>query len=110
MATDTATSNSEGVVNMAVGSFTGAGADVDVTLGFKPRYIKLINLTDRTTYEITADMVASHALKTVAAGTTTDDTAGILLRDGQSSAGYRGFFVPAAIAITAKALHWVAFG
>ena len=110
MATDTATSNSEGVVNMAVGSFTGAGADVDVTLGFKPRYLKLINLTDRTTYEITGDMTASHALKTVAAGTVTDDTAGILLYDGQSSAGYRGFLVPAAIAINTKALHWVAFG
>lgn len=110
MATDTATSNSEGVVNMAVGSFTGAGADVDVTLGFKPRFLKVINLTDRTTYEITSDMTAGQALKAVAAGTMTLDTAGILLRDGQSSVGYRGFLVPAAIAINAKALHWVAFG
>lgn len=110
MATDTATTNSEGVVNMAIGSFTGAGADVDVTLGFKPRLLKVINITDRTTYEITSDMVATKALKTVAEGTMTDDTAGILLRDGQSSAGYRGFLVPAAIEINAKVLQWIAFG
>lgn len=110
MATDLATSQDGGVSNLAQGSFTGAGADVDVICGFKPRYIKVINLTDRTTYEITADMAAGKALKTVAAGTMTEDTAGILLRDGQNSAGYRGFLIPAAIAISAKSLYWVAFG
>ena len=108
MATDTATTNDGGVPNCAVGSFTGAGANVEVTCGFKPRLIKLINVTDRTTYELTADMVAGNALKAVAAGTLTDDAAGILLKGSQDS--YRGFFVPAAIAINAKAFHWYAFG
>ena len=108
MATDLATTNDGGVSNCAVGSFTGAGADVEVTCGFKPRLVKLINLTDRTTYELTSDMVAAHALKTVAAGTMTDDTAGILLKGSQDS--YRGFFVPAAIAINAKAFYWYAIG
>jgi hypothetical protein len=108
MATDLATTNDGGVSNMAVGSFTGAGADVEVTCGFKPRYVILINLTDRTKYETSLDMTAAHSLKTVAAGTMTDDTSGILLKG--SADGYRGFFVPAAIAISAKAMHYIAYG
>lgn len=110
MAADSATTQDGGVSNYAVGSFTGAGAVVDVTCGFKPRYVKLINLTDRTTYELTSDMAASHALKTIAAGTMTDDTAGILLIGGTNTNGYRGFQVPAAIAIAAKELHYIAIG
>lgn len=108
MATDLATTNDGGVSNLAVGSFTGAGADVEVTVGFKPRMVRLINLTDRTVYEIFLDMVASHALKTVAAGTMTDDTSGILIKGSQDA--YRGFFVPAAVAVNAKAFYYVAFG
>lgn len=108
MATDLATTNDGGVSNCAVGSFTGTGADVEVTCGFKPRYVKLINITDRTVYEKTSDMVAANSLKQVAAGTLTDDAAGILLKGSQDS--YRGFFVPAAIAINAKVLHYIAFG
>lgn len=108
MATDLATTNDGGVSNMSVGSFTGAGADVEVTCGFLPRYIVLINLTDRTKYESSKDMAAGHSLKTVAAGTMTDDTSGILFKG--SSDAYRGFFVPAAIAINAKAMHYIAWG
>lgn len=110
MATDIATSQDGGISNLAQGSFTGAGAAVDCVCGFKPRYVKVINLTDRTTYEITADMAAGKALKAVAAGTLTEDTAGILLYGGDDDAGYRGFLIPAAIAISAKSLYWVAFG
>lgn len=109
MATDIATTQDGGVSNMAVGSFTGAGADVEVTLGFKPRYIKFINLTDRTIYEWTWDMAATHTLKTVAAGTVTDDTGGILVAKGGAD-GYRGFLVLAAAAINAKVCHYIAFG
>jgi hypothetical protein len=108
MATDLATSNDGGISNTAVGSFTGTGVDVDVAVGFKPRMIRLINLTDRTVYEIFSDMAVGHALKSVAAGTMTDDAAGILIRGSQDA--YRGFFIPAAIAINTKAFYYVAFG
>lgn len=105
---DQATTQDGGVSNLAVGSFTGDGTICSVVCGFKPRYVKLINLTDRTTYEITLDMAAGKALKQVAAGTLTEDTAGILLKGSQDS--YRGFEVPAAINIAAKAFHYIAFG
>lgn len=110
MAVDLATTNDGGVSNLAIGSFTGTGAGVDCNCGFKPRYVKVINVTDRTTYEITSDMVAGNALKTVAAGTMTDDASGITLTDGNSTSGLRGLSIPAAIAINAKVIYYIAFG
>lgn len=109
MATDTATTQDGGVSNLAVGSFTGAGAIVEVTCGFKPRYIKLINLTDRITQEWTYDMAATHTLNTAADGTMTDDTGSLLVAKGGAD-GYRGFAVAAAAAVNAKLYHYIAFG
>lgn len=111
MATDTATSQAQSVCNIAVGSFTGAGAVVDVTCGFKPRYVKLVNLTDRTVHEFFGDMAATHSLKAVAVGTLTDDTTSAITPiGGTDSNGYRGFQVPASVAIAAKEIHYIAFG
>ena len=108
MAVDLATTSDGGVSNLAIGSFTGTGVIVYANCGFKPRYVKVINITDRTTYEVTSDMVAGNALKTVAAGTMTDDAAGILLTGSNSD--YRGITIPAAICINAKVIHYIAFG
>jgi hypothetical protein len=108
MAENLATTNDGGVSNLAVGSFTGDGTITNCNCGFKPRYLRLINLTDRTTYEITADMDAGDALKTVAAGTMTEDASNIQLSGSDGT--FRGFTIPAAIAITAKEFHYVAFG
>ena len=105
---DQATTQDGGVSNLAVGSYTGDGTDCVVTCGFLPRVLVLINLTDRTRYEVTHDMAEGHALKTVAAGTMTDDVAGILLQGAQD--GHRGFTVPAAVNLSAKAFHYYAFG
>lgn len=98
----TATSQSQGMANVATGSFTGAGAAVDVDLGFVPRYVKLINVTDRTTYELVEGMAATTTLKAVAVGTMTADTASeIVLTDN-------GFTIAATAAVAAKACVWVA--
>ncbi len=109
MATDTATSQAGGIANIAVGSFTGAGEAVSVTTGFKPRYIKLINLTDRITQEWTADMAATHTLNTAADGTMTDNTGSLLVPKGFGDS-YRGFEVAAAAAVNSKAYHYIAMG
>ena len=45
-----------------------------VALGFKPRYVRWINLTDRVQVEWYEGMGSSANLKTVAAGTRTLDT------------------------------------
>ena len=43
-------------------------------IGFKPKYIKVVNVTDRISVEWFEGMTASQALLTVAAGTRTLDT------------------------------------
>lgn len=98
----TATSQSGGMANIATGSFTGAGAIVDVDLGFVPRYIKFVNVTDRITHEFIEGMAATTTLKAVAAGTLTADTTSALVVTDN------GFTISAAAAIDAKACTWVA--
>jgi hypothetical protein len=53
---DTASSNTSGIANFATGTFTGDGTICEVNLGFKPRYVKLVNLTDRIVNEVTDTM------------------------------------------------------
>ena len=106
---DQATTQDGGVSNLACGSYTGDGTVCTVTCGFLPRYVKLLNFTDRIVHEVFFDMADNAALKTAADGTMTkEDAAGILLQGGAD--GHRGFVVPAAININAKAFHYIAFG
>lgn len=62
--------------NEAYGAFidTGTVKKSAVKLGFRPRYVKLVNATDRTVYEWFEGMASGTTLKTVAAGTKTLDT------------------------------------
>lgn len=73
------------------------------TIGFKPRYVKFVNLTDRTIFEFFEGMAATHTLKTVAAGTVTDDTNSAIVVSAS------GFTVAAANILQNKQYHWVAF-
>lgn len=106
---DIATTQDGGVSNLAVGTFVGDGTICHVITGFKPRYVKLINLTDRIIDEKTYDMGATQGLHTVAAGTMTLTTSSdITLLGGQD--GQRGFDVAAATNINGKTFHYIAFG
>lgn len=105
MATDTATSQSMGVVNFATGSFTGDGTATTVTLGFKPRLVHLINVTDRIQQIWHEDMAATTTLNTVAAGTATADTGTLI-----SSPTEKTFLIAAGAAVSAKAYVWSAWG
>ena len=77
MATVNATSNSESIVNFASGSYTSASSDT-ISLGFVPRWVKIVNATDAATYEKLEGMAAAACVKTVTAGTTTIDTSGLV--------------------------------
>jgi hypothetical protein len=68
--------NPTGIAGFAQGSITGTytAADVTLTLGFKPRYFKVINVTDRLTQEWYAGMNVGDFLETAAAGTQTLET------------------------------------
>ncbi len=105
-----ASSQAQGVVNFACGTFTGAGLVAEISCGFKPRHVRLINLTDRIQDEVTDTMAATHVLHTVAAGTVTDDTGSLIVLKGAPGDAYKGFQVAAAAAINAKVFHWIAHG
>lgn len=110
MATDTATSQDGGVSNLAVGSFTSDNTAVDVTLGFKPRYVKVINYTDLLVWEWLDGFAATHTLLTTGStGVITDNTASQIVAKGGQDA-FRGFTLGATAAGNAKVIHYIAFG
>lgn len=51
-------------------------AVASIDLGFRPRRVEIVNLTDRISFEWVEGMTSAHALKTVAAGTRTAETSG----------------------------------
>lgn len=97
-----ATTQSGGRANIATGTFTGAGAAVDVELGFTPRYIELINVTDAIIQKHIEGMPSGSVLNTTAAGANSIDTGSLLLIDTN------GFTVGAGAAISAKEYVWMA--
>lgn len=66
-------------VKTAFGKFldsAGSPATASIECGFKPSYIKFVNLTDRISYEFFEGMTAAHSLKIIADGTATEETSG----------------------------------
>lgn len=100
---DLATSQAAGVANFATGSATGDGTAIEVSLGFKPRYIKVFNLTDVVVWEKFEEFTAAQAIKTVTAGTTTLDTTSAVV------IGAAGFTLLAAAFGNGKVVHWAAW-
>jgi hypothetical protein len=100
-----ATSKSAGVVNLSSGSFTSDNTATIVTLGFTPRWIKVVNSTDVIVWEKLEGMAAANSIKTVTAGTTTIDTGSAILINTDGT-----FTVSATACGNAKALSWVAEG
>lgn len=102
MATDTPTSQSAGRANIATGSFTSDNTACVVSTGFSPRWVKVYNVTDVILWEKVEGMGATHAWKTVTAGTTTVDT-GTAITLGTGS-----FTISATAAGNAKSIFWIA--
>lgn len=104
MAIKAATSQDMGVSNCASGSFTSDNTPTTVTLGFKPRWIKVVNSTDVIVWEKIEGMAAANSVKTVTAGTTTVDTgSAITIADN-------GFVLSQTAVGNSKAISWVAIG
>jgi hypothetical protein len=77
MATTSSQNNGEGIVRYASGSFlddAASPADLEIELGWAPRYFRWINVTDRDEWEWFEGAANGTCLKTVAAGTRTLDT------------------------------------
>lgn len=111
MASDAPTNQSLGVVNLATGDSTGAGAVIDITCGFTPRHVIVWNQTDAIRWEKFAAQAAANSVKQVTGGTLTADTSsGIVIKGQTDGDTYRGFQLSAALAANGKALHWAAWG
>jgi hypothetical protein len=93
---------SVGRANIAQGSFVSDGTIVNVTLGFRPRVVKLFNVTGLNSFEKLASMPAANTIAQVTAGTMSVNTASavVLTEDG--------FTISAAAAGTAQTIHWYA--
>jgi len=105
MSTDSATTNSGGVVNFATGQLDPtAGAAITVTLGFKPRHIRVVNEDLVVVWEKFEGMADAAAIKTVTGGTTTYDTNSAIIID----AG--GFTISSAAAGDGDNVMWSAWG
>lgn len=64
----------DGLFRMANGSVLDdavAPVAASINLGFKPKYIRVVNVTERIEYEWFAGMASGSSLRTVAAGTRT---------------------------------------
>jgi hypothetical protein len=94
-----------GVCNFATGRLDPTdNTDVTVTLGFKPRHIRMVNEDLVVVWEKFEGMADAATIKTVTAGTTTyDATSAIVITDN-------GFTVLAAAAGDGDNLIWAAWG
>lgn len=108
MTTDTATSQAQGIVNLAAGDTTGAAAVVDITLGFKPRFVQVFNETDAILWQKYASQSDANTLKSDTA--VAKDTGSAIVLKGDDGDTYKGFAMSATLAANAKVLHWVAYG
>ena len=94
--------------NVAVGRYldTGTVAAFKITLGFKPRYVKVVNVTSGDQMEWFEGMTAATGLKTVAAGTRTlAGSNGITVADDGFTVG-----LDTDICYTSEQISWVAIG
>lgn len=96
------------VANVAVGRYldTGTVAAYTITTGFKPRYVRVINLTDRNEYEWFEGMADASAYKKVAAGTgTLITTLGVTVSASGFSVG-----IDLDVLVSSSQISWIAMG
>lgn len=75
-----AISQAGSIVNFASGVYTGDGSGaMNIAVGFTPRYVYVVDVTDVTTWEWMECFPATNTLKTVAAGTRTIDTGSLIV-------------------------------
>jgi hypothetical protein len=71
------------LVNLANGFYTGdASGNFTVPVGFTPRHVKVVNMTDAITWEYIEGMAATDTLKTAANGALSVDTTSAIVTNG----------------------------
>jgi len=103
--TSSTQTNSNGVLNHAIGKIVtdaASAAAATITLGFTPRRVLFINLTDRITDEWFEGMASASSLHTVAAGTLTLETTNGVAVSGNT------FTLTAVTMVASKTFYWEA--
>jgi hypothetical protein len=94
-----------GVTYFVVGKLVTDGAAATpqtIQLGFVPRYVRVVNLTDRITDEWFEGMAQASSLHTVAAGTMTLETTNGI------SVSASSFTLTAVTLVASKTFYWEA--
>lgn len=94
---------SGGVGNLTTCNWTGSGNAVQVNVGFHPRRVFLMNMTDNISFEWITGMAATDTVKTVAAGTRIIDTTSAIVPTADA-AGNDTIAIPASAAPSTKLL------
>lgn len=108
MAVTSTQSTEDGIVNIKVGRYISdaTAAAFDITCGFRPRYVLVMNVTSGDSVEWFEGMSAAHGLKQVAAGTRSIITSlGITPLTAGFTVG-----LDTDVNVTNEQLSWVAFG
>jgi hypothetical protein len=108
MAVTQSQDNGDGINRFAAGSYLtdGTAAAIDISCGFTPRYVRVVNETSRDMMEWFDGMTDAHAVKTVAAGTRTTITSlGITPATDGFTIG-----LDTDVNVTDEQIRWVAFG
>lgn len=108
MAVTQSQTNDAGTTQRAVGSYvdSGTAAAFDLTIGFKPRYVRIVNETSGDVIEWYEGMADSEGYKRVAAG------AGAMVTSNGIIPLENGFTVglDTDINVTDQVLSWIALG
>lgn len=104
------------ITNFAAGSYvdTGTAAAISITCGFKPRYVKVFNVTAASTGLVSMEwvegMTAAHGIKTYDEGTS--ETGITKLTSLGITVSDRGFTIglDTDLNVTSEQLHWIALG
>lgn len=102
-----------GAMKMATGSETGTGSAINVTCGFTPKAVIIINETDPGLYiwsDTMADAEVMHLTDAVALTFPTSD--GISAYTGSVATNSKGFTIGADSDMNGSSdvIHWIAFG
>jgi hypothetical protein len=100
--------NTAGIVNTSVGRYLtdATAAAIPITVGFKPRHVRIVNVTSRDEMEWFEGMAAASAVKTVAAGTRTlITTNGITVSDSGFTIG-----LDTDVNVINEQISWIAQG
>ena len=108
MAVTQSQSSDKGIVHRAVGSYidTGTAAAFVITVGFQPRYVRVVNETSGDQIEWFEGMAAAEGFKRLANGT------GAMVTSNGITVSATGFTIglDTDINVTSEQLSWLALG